>query len=220
MSTKVTNRRGLAGLAVGYLNKHPELKAKVQQSLDRFGLGPVDWVREEMYKSCFAYIETLDPKSLDVLEVSAGGEWKKRFSFHTFEGTRFPGYDVCGEPLPRQFDLIIADQVFEHVPWPYRAVRNVHAMLKPGGSFVIATPFLIRLHGTPIDCSRWSEKGLSYLLQEGGFAADAIETNSWGNRSCVKANLNRWRRRGPFGSLRNERKFPVMVWAWATKAKD
>jgi len=72
------------------------------------------------------------------------------------------------------------------------------------------------VHNVPIDCNRWTELGLSYLLQEGGFAQDDIQTASWGNRACVRANFRRWRKRG-FGSLRNEPDFPVMVWAFARK---
>jgi len=110
--------------------------------------------------------------------------------------------------------------VFEHLKWPYRAGRNVHAMLKPGGHFVISTPFLVRVHRVPIDCSRWTEDGLSYLLQECGFSSENVVTGSWGNRACLKGNLKNWRKRGLFGSLNNEPDYPVMVWAFAKKADE
>ena len=38
------------------------------------------------------------------------------------------------QTLDRRFDLIIAEQVLEHVQWPYRAVKNIRAMLNPGGA--------------------------------------------------------------------------------------
>src|SRR5207245_1375873 len=96
--------------------------------------------------------------------------------------------------------------------------RNVWAMLKPGGRFVIATPFLVRVHRVPIDCNRWTEDGLSHLLQECGFKEEDISTGSWGNRRCIAANMTAWRKRGFFGSLKNEPDYPVMVWAFARKA--
>jgi hypothetical protein len=90
-------------------------------------------------------------------------------------------------------------------------------MLRPGGHFIIATPFLVRVHQVSIDCSRWTEQGLSYLLQECGFDAGDIKTASWGNQKCLNANLLKWRRYGFHRSLANEPNFPVMVWPIARK---
>jgi hypothetical protein len=59
---------------------------------------------------------------------------------------------------------------------------------------------------------------MKYFLAESGFPIDWIRASQWGNRSCVKANFNRWARRGWLGSLRNEANFPVTVWAFARKA--
>jgi SAM-dependent methyltransferase len=173
-----------------------------------------------MYERCFAFIRQLGPEKLDVLEISAGPLWVREFRFGSYTPTSYPDFDICAQALPRTFDLIIADQIFEHLEWPYRAGRNVHQMLRPGGYFVIATPFLLRVHKSPIDCSRWTEDGLSYLLQECGFAADRIKTGSWGNRACVTSNFRHWRKRGFTGSLANEPDFPVMVWAFAQRAPD
>ena|SRR5580704_12792834 len=71
----------------------------------------------------------------------------------------------------------------------------------------------------PINCSRWTAEGLGYLLQECGFEEKDIQVGSWGNRSCVKRNLRKWRKRGFFGSLKNEPDYPVMVWAFAKKSE-
>jgi SAM-dependent methyltransferase len=199
----------------------PEMASSRREKLRRLaraiGYDPTYWDRAVMYRCCFDFIRGLGPENLDAMEISAGPQWVREFRFRSYTATQFPDFDVCAQTLPQQFDLIIADQVFEHLRWPYRAGRNVHAMLKPGGHLVISTPFLQRVHKVPIDCSRWTEEGLAYLLQECGFKADAIETASWGNRSCLIANLTRWRRRGFFGSLTNEKDFPVMVWAFAQR---
>lgn len=198
------------------IRSRPEIKKRLKGVLDAIGYDTTDWVRVAMYRDCFAFIRSLQPEKLSALEISGGNQWKREFAFKSFDVTQYPGFDVCSEALDTKFDLIIADQVFEHLKWPLRAARNVHAMLKPGGHFIIATPFLVRLHASPIDCSRWTEQGLSCLLQEAGFAEENIRTNAWGNRACLNANLTRWRKRG-FGSLKNEANFPVMVWAFAQK---
>jgi SAM-dependent methyltransferase len=209
-----------AGRLVSILRERPRLKTSLKRALNAIGYDTTDWVRVVMYQRAFAFIEQLGPQSLDVLEISGGPQWHERFSFRSYLRTGYPGFDICNDTLARRFDLIIADQVFEHVERPTRAAANVYAMLRPGGHFIIATPFLIRIHGSPIDCSRWTPEGLVHLLGEGGFPKDRIHANAWGNRACLKANLSHWRKRGFFGSLRNEPAFPVMVWAFATKPQE
>ncbi len=197
------------------------VRMKIKNMAVRIGFDTTDWVRVVMYQECFAFIERIGPETIDVLEISGGNsQWRRRFNFGSYTSTRFPDFDICAEVIDRQFDLIIADQVFEHLAWPMRAGRNVYAMLRGGGYFVIATPFLIRVHEDPIDCSRWTEQGLSYLLQECGFQAPDIKTSSWGNRKCLEANLSKWRKYGFYRSLANEPDFPVVVWAIARKPAE
>jgi SAM-dependent methyltransferase len=196
---------------------HPELKERLRKTLQAIGYDTSDWMRIVMYRHCFAFIANLGPEQLDVLEISAGPHWAREFRFRSYTGTSYPSFDICSQTLPARFDLIIADQVFEHLKWPYRAGRNVFAMLRPGGYFVVTVPFLVRIHKSPLDCSRWSEEGLRYFLQECGFEDTGITTASWGNRACLKANLTAWRKRGLFGSLANEPDFPLVVWAFAQK---
>lgn len=203
---------------IRFIRGRPELKARLKTVLSAIGYDTTDWVRVVMYQRAFAFLRDLNAEQLDALEISAGLQWRQAVRFHSFTGTRYPGFDICSDTLPRQYDVIIADQVFEHLQWPARAARNVYTMLKPGGWFIIATPFLLRVHASPIDCSRWTQEGLSFLLQEAGFEAECIRTDQWGNRACLKANLVKWRKRGFFGSLKNEPNYPVMVWAFAQKA--
>jgi SAM-dependent methyltransferase len=192
-------------------------RATLKAILKTFGFDTTHWVRVIMYRRCFEFISTLEPEKLDVLEIAAGPQWRRVFKFRSYTETQYPNFDICSQTLDRQFDLIIADQVFEHLPWPNRAGRNVFQMLRAGGTFVIATPFLVRVHKVPIDCSRWTEQGLSYLLQDCGFSEKNIKIDSWGNRACVKANLTKWRRYGWFRPLHNEPSYPVIVWAFARK---
>jgi SAM-dependent methyltransferase len=206
------------GFLTSFIRSRPQLKTRLMRCLQAMGYETADWVRIVMYRSCFDYVKALDPSCLDVLEVSAGPQWRREFNFRSYEETGFPEFDICLETLPSRYDLIVADQVFEHLPYPARAARNIFEMLKPGGRFIIAAPFLVRVHNVPIDCNRWTETGLSFLLQEAGFDRELIQTHSWGNRACLIANLKRWRKRGFMGSLRNEPNFPVMAWAFARKA--
>jgi len=167
---------------------------------------------------CRSLIESMRPEGLDVLEISAGETWK-HLPFQSYTEMNFPAFDICQDRLDRQFDLIIADQVFEHLLWPYRAGRNVLAMLRPGGSFLVMTPFLIRIHEGPHDCSRWTALGMRHFFAEVGFPLDHVQAWSWGNVGAVKANLLTWGRVGWRKSLPNSVSHPVSVWALATKQK-
>ncbi len=205
---------------IGAVRARPVLKLRLAKLLRAVGYDTTDWMRVVMYRRCFAAVREMRPENLDALEISAGPQWAREFNFRSYTGTHYPDFDICGQVLPRRFDLIIADQVFEHLRRPYRAAQNVRAMLRPGGTFLVSVPFLVRVHRSPSDCTRWTEEGLRWFLVEAGFPESGIVTDSWGNRACLKANLNAWRKRGFARSLVNEPNFPVMVWAFARSVGD
>jgi 2-polyprenyl-3-methyl-5-hydroxy-6-metoxy-1,4-benzoquinol methylase len=174
------------------------------------------WCRVVMDQETDKLVDSLNIPSLDVLEIS-GDKWKPK-GFKSYTSVQYPEFDICANAMDRQFDLIIAEQVFEHLLWPYQAGRNVHSMLMPGGHFLITTPFMIRVHNFPYDCSRWTATGLRYFLAECGFSLEQITVGSWGNEKCVVANFHDWM---PYNkrkhSLHNEEDFPLVVWAIAKK---
>lgn len=180
------------------------------------------WIRTVMYKECFKLIAELDPGRLRVLEISPSTNriWAK-CGFKSIQYVDYPEFDICRDRLGETFDLIIADQVFEHLLWPYRAARNVHQMLAPEGYILVTTPFLVRIHASgddiPYDCSRWTELGLKHLLSECGFPLERIKAGSWGNRRAIVGNFRAWVRQTWWRPMHNEPDFPVMVWALAQR---
>ncbi|MEM7201708.1 MAG: methyltransferase domain-containing protein [Planctomycetota bacterium] len=175
------------------------------------------WCRVVMNRETERLVDALGPQSLRVLEVS-GNSWSGRKPFASYAVAAYPAYDVCAGPLDASFDLIIAEQVFEHLLWPYRAALNIFEMLDPGGHVLVTTPFLIKRHDAPVDCSRWTETGMKHLLAEVGFDLGTMQTGSWGNRACIEANWLEWVEFRPDQhSLENEPEFPMVVWALARK---
>jgi SAM-dependent methyltransferase len=195
------------------LQRHQD---QINGLLERIGFDTRDWARVVMNDICAEWLRALHPDQLDALEISAGKFWRT-LGFKSFTEANYPEYDVCADTLDERFDVIIADQIFEHLLLPGRAAQHVYEMLNPGGYFLISTPFLIRVHLAPLDCSRWTETGIRQLLVEAGFESDDIRTGSWGNRACVKANFRNFPPRGWTRSLKNEPEFPVTVWALAQK---
>jgi SAM-dependent methyltransferase len=175
---------------------------------------------------CRDLISYLGPSKLDVIEVSPGEnrDWRS-LGFRSYRALDYPDFDACAQPLDPDLiaccDLVIADQVLEHLLWPLRGVRNLYAMLRPGGHALVMTPFLLRIHGGPQDCCRWSDIGLRHLLAEGGFPIDNVRTWSWGNRRTVIQLLDGWPRMGWRRVVPpNQPKYPVVVWALARKPVD
>jgi len=169
-------------------------------------------------------IRALGPEGLEAAEIS--GKWGRMFDFKSYEQFRFPDYDVCAGPFTdpsgtvRQFDLILANQVWEHLDRPYAATRNVHRMLRTGGYFWVAVPFYIPFHAAPMDNSRWSARGLKNLLIEGGFAEDSIRAKQWGNRHVALRNMEEnWPPDYHKGidDIENDPKMPICAWAMAQK---
>jgi SAM-dependent methyltransferase len=201
------------------LKERRDLVLKVKAAMRAVGYDPTYWTRVVMYNECFKLVEDLKPAGLDVLEIGSGDHWRSRFPFKSYTPFDYPTYDICKDCLDRQFDLVICDNVFEHLRYPQRAAANVYKMLRPGGHFLNITPFLIRIHHVPIDCTRWTELGMSNFLEDHGFTIRT--TGSWGNRSVVRAAMNRMAvRRGFFGSLRNEKDFPVAIWVMAARPES
>jgi SAM-dependent methyltransferase len=168
-------------------------------------------------------VATLDYRRLSVLEIS-GRKWDG-FGFGAYRALDYPDFDITAPlTLPDRFDLVIAEQVFEHLAYPARAARNVCALLHPGGHFLVSTPFLQKIHEHPIDCTRWTETGLRYFLADNGFDLTTITTGAWGNKWAARANLRSRtrfpRRRAFWGPMRHDPVFPVQVWALAQRGAD
>jgi SAM-dependent methyltransferase len=192
----------------------PDRRLRLRQTL---GLTE-HWCRVVMNREVKKFIESLDCSRLDVLEIS--GKRENAFNFHSYRTAEYPEYDVCAGPLaPESFDLVIAEQVFEHIKHPDRAAVHVLQMLRPGGVFVITTPFLVKVHPAPMDCFRWTEDGIRILLETAGFSI--LKTGSWGNRKCLIRDLTAGRGWAYYipviHSLKNEPQLPVTVWAFGTK---
>jgi SAM-dependent methyltransferase len=57
--------------------------------------------------------------------------------------------DFETQPLPfpdGMFDVVVANQIFEHLKQIYRPISEVHRVLKPGGYFLFSVPNLGALH--------------------------------------------------------------------------
>jgi hypothetical protein len=172
------------------------------------------WLRHTMYERVDGYIRGLPAEKHTALEVS--GQFFGEHPWREYEHWHFPEFDLCnpGE-ITRTFDVVICDQVLEHVVDPCAAVRTLFALCADGGHAVVGVPFLVRIHDAPGDYWRFAPDGLRVLLEGAGFEVAQVE--SWGNRRAVRANFLVWARTPRLWANDNEAAFPVNVWAIARK---
>ncbi len=177
-----------------------------------------------MARSSRRLIKGLGPEQMDAAEIS--GKWGRMFAFRSYRQFRYPKWDICAGPYVDaegqvlQYDLILANQVWEHLDRPYAATRHVFEMLRPGGYFWVAVPFFIPFHAAPMDNSRWSARGLKNLLIEAGFEEDAIRADQWGNRNAALRNMEEdWPPKydPEADSLDNDPEMPICAWALAQR---
>jgi SAM-dependent methyltransferase len=178
--------------------------------------GADQWQRTVLNRAVDRHLRSLDPPQRDAVEIS--GDAQAGHPWRSFTSLNFPEFDLCAPlTVTRRFDVVICEQVIEHVADPWAAARNLRGLSSPGGRVIVSTPFLIRIHELPMfemrDYWRFAPRGLRQLLEGAGLIVDIVE--SWGNRRCITANFDRWPAQRRRQSLRNEPDLPVQVWAFA-----
>jgi SAM-dependent methyltransferase len=213
VAQRLLSGRALAGLGTA--------RSRLRAARDRLLLpesssGADQWQRVQLNQAVSGHVDSLGPPALTAAEISgdayAGKPWK------SFTSLNFPEFDLCA-PLADQgtFDVVICEQVIEHVIDPWKAAANLRGLCSPGGHVIVSTPFLVRVHELPMygmrDYWRFTPRGLRTLLESAGLAVHTI--GSWGNRSCVVGNFDVWPSYRRWHSLRDEPDLPLQVWAFA-----
>jgi SAM-dependent methyltransferase len=169
-----------------------------------------------MSRAVDRYIDSLRPSDRTAVEISGNSHAKRPWK--SYSSLAYPDFDLCaeldGQP---QFDVVICEQVLEHVVDPCTAVANLRRICAPGGRVIVSTPFLVKVHELPAyamhDYWRFTPRGLRMLLERAGLEVETVR--GWGNRVCVVGNLSRWSAYRHWHPMRNERATPVQVWAFA-----
>jgi SAM-dependent methyltransferase len=84
--------------------------------------------------------------------------------------------DITKE-IPRTdncYDLIICNEVLEHINEPSSALNEFNRILKPGGHLVITAPQCHGLHQEPHNYFNYLSHGLEYLLKKSNFSGITI----------------------------------------------
>lgn len=190
-------------------------------------------VRSQQYSRCALYLshiefvrQHLEPRlDEDLKVIEFGGS--NGFLAELLNGASYevapnaPAVDVQDlSSYPAEgFDVVILDEILEHVARPWLAVEEVRRILKPGGCLITSSPFLIAEHRMPKDYWRFTKDGYQVLLEN----YSTIDVHSWGNAGSVTYLMEGMMvstqdaiDAGAF-DLTDVEKFAVSVWAYAWK---
>ena len=129
---------------------------------------------------------SLGKTSVDnILCISGDGPILDMIPHNTVHKVEYPEYDVCDlhQIIDHTYDLVICDQVLEHVKQPFDAVKEMHRVCKPRGILVLTTVFMYPIHEFPKDYWRFTPDGLKQLCID--FSA-IIAFGGWGHQDMVK----------------------------------
>ncbi|MBN1439310.1 MAG: class I SAM-dependent methyltransferase [Anaerolineales bacterium] len=97
-----------------------------------------------------------------------------------FDLARTGAVDVVGDalalPFPdSSFALVLSQETVEHIADPFRAVREMARVLRPGGTLYLQAPFVIGYHPGPEDYWRFSRAGMRRLVEQAGLDCRQVE---------------------------------------------
>jgi SAM-dependent methyltransferase len=109
------------------------------------------------------------PASQRVLDVGAGGR-RITPGVVTVDAVAYPGVDIIADihHLPmddNSYDCIFCTGTLEHVRDPWRVIKEIQRVLKPGGIVHVDVPFIQGYHGDPTDFWRFTLDGLKLLCE-------------------------------------------------------
>ena len=147
--------------------------------------GYIDFLSEELRRE-FSIVEvdavsahSYDRDVLDVifrakdglvLDCGAGSRPVYYENVVNYEIVPYVSTDVVGVAellpfLPNSFDAVLSLQVLEHVKDPFACAREMLRVLKPGGTLVVAVPFLQPLHAYPHHYYNMTSNGVLNLFE-------------------------------------------------------
>jgi SAM-dependent methyltransferase len=126
------------------------------------------------------------PPDAVILDVGAGrGDFadlfRDRSGYLALDIYPYPEVDLaCDLTLANpfresSFDAILLMNVLEHVYNAHTLLSRLAALLKPGGVLVVAVPFMVKMHQTPVDFARYTHYALERLGAEHGLEVAHLE---------------------------------------------
>src|SRR5687768_9225332 len=128
------------------------------------------------------------PEGAMVLDAGAGNQpYRQLFMHCTYEAADFEKVDkpyakstyVCDlAHIPVEdgrFDVVIFNQVMEHLPDPLSVLKELARVLKPGGRMICTAPLFYEEHEEPYDFFRYTQFAWRHLIREAGLTLERLD---------------------------------------------
>ena len=193
--------------SLGRRNQEQFLEQQVQRIRSEYkpdclhGHGPnatscscVEW--DGRYLPWLVKIGICDPRTSYVLEYARTGRIRKRTELPQRKKKNFRKWNTIFGDLQRgdqfippelKFDIIWCTSVFEHLPYPHVAMKQLARIAKPGAFISWSVPFFARYHGDPKDFFRFTHDALALLVNDAGLHVNS--TFGFGDRMVTVASL-------------------------------
>jgi SAM-dependent methyltransferase len=96
------------------------------------------------------------------LDIDSPTARNRGIADYFYDGKKFPLDSLS-------FDIVLCNQVLEHVFNPSEFLDEINRVLKPNGKLILTVPFVWDEHEQPFDYARYSSFGLIHLLEKSGF---------------------------------------------------
>lgn len=90
-----------------------------------------------MNRDIESILTRLGPSGLSAVEIS--GCSRAAMGWGSFRSTEYPEFDLLAPTSIGTFDVVICEQVLEHVTDPWQAMRSLVDLCAPGGRIVVGT---------------------------------------------------------------------------------
>lgn len=130
-------------------------------------------VREEL-------LRLLDEHDGKTILNLGSGDTKLHPSIINLDVRDGPFVDIVGSadnvPLDSlSVDLVISQEMLEHVPNPSDVMKEIYRILRPNGSLYLQVPWIIGYHGCPGDYWRFSVDGIRAIVESSGFSVQVLQ---------------------------------------------
>lgn len=147
-------------------------KVTIRQIIKKLTQAPS--IRIEMFDVKPLFDKLTDHDNPDKFVVSVGGgPVRDGKTIVNLNIDMYPNVEIVGDAHKLPFkdnsvDGIVINAVLEHLEDPFRAIREIHRVLKKGGYVLAETPFLQHYHGYPYHFQNFTLTGQNHMFT--GFA--------------------------------------------------
>jgi len=156
------------------------------QPSDREIRGPdigTPW-RQANWRFLTNWLEDQNPNNL-VLDVGAGrGDFTEALEDRNsiaLDVYPYPEVDIVCDltkknPFqPASIDVVLMLNVLEHIYDTHAMFESLSILLKPNGKLILAIPFMVKMHQTPLDFVRYTHFSLQQFGEEYGLEIEQLE---------------------------------------------